>query len=581
MNITQKIILEEKYPFLSLLPLIEKTQHEQAMPASQGALLKLLDTCPKLTLIAGVDIDETSSSLESWLDKDSTRRLLFFEKRVSILSQLFQEQKYAPLLAHPQVFVYFLEEKINLLDAFLEQVRSYPADTLQMFLTPYYQAREDEHQLKIDLFRQASLITALFHEKAWYHHLCDNLFSNFLMLPKAFYADHLQGAFSSFPAIICGAGPSLQTQAQLLKQCQDRALILAGGSTLSALERLGVTPHLGFALDPNPEEFERLHGAFGNTYPLLFGARLEKRCSKKWKGSLGYMKTSSGGFLEQELQLRLELNQEPILKGLTEDALSVTTMALSAAVSMGCHPIYLVGVDLAYVDHKRYSSGVVSDQQNCEDPSDQVRGCIDEPMQVFNRAGDLVTTTVKWKMEQAAIETFALSHPDVLFVDCIEKGLGFPALKQGSLKELLACPIAKMQPRVAKAIASCDLCCKDPDTIFGFLHELRQTLGACGDLLNSFLELFFLQKNPEETALGTLHLMDLQSQQGYQWLLQPLEEHAEALFTTPLDKWRYYQELVKNYLGKLEQALQEIDVLASGHHDHLGHYKSLEVARDD
>ncbi len=76
------------------------------------------------------------------------------------------------------------------------------------------------------------------------------------------------------PAVICGAGPSLKASAPALKELERRALIFAGGSTLSALKSLGVIPHFGIALDPNPEEHDRLLPASPLEMPFLYTNRL-------------------------------------------------------------------------------------------------------------------------------------------------------------------------------------------------------------------------------------------------------------------------------------------------------------------
>lgn len=287
--------VEEKYPFASLLPLLaEKSPEPFASAYLKDVVAFLQSQAPKLGLIIGVDVTVDSAKLISFLEKDPSRKVVFLEKRPHQLHKLLQEKK--PWLLHPQLELRFVMEEKNLAEACLDEIVCYPADHVEFLLSSYYESFVDEKQLQVEVFRKASLVTAWFHEKAWYHFLCDNLFSNFRELTRAFDADSLQHVFFNTPAIICGAGPSLDACAKVLKQLENKALILAGGSTLSSLASLGITPHLGFALDPNPEEYDRLKLAYGQTYPLLFGARLEKRVLKQWKGPIGYMKTSSGGF---------------------------------------------------------------------------------------------------------------------------------------------------------------------------------------------------------------------------------------------------------------------------------------------
>ena len=545
--------LADKYPFFASLPWFEDEELVCYQKTYGVSLKKFLeDKNPKLALILGVDVAIDAEHLLFWLEQDKSRRVVFFEKRPKSLEQ-FLSQK-STYLMHPHLHIRFLQKLDDFVDALVQEVASYPADQLQILLSQTYKELLDEKTLQVEVLRKASLITSFFHEAAWYHLLCDNLFPNFKELSRAFYADCLHNSFLNKPAIICGAGPSLDTQAAILQQLQDKAFIIAGGSTLSALASLGVKAHLGFALDPNPEEYERLHKAYGNSYPLFFGGRLEKRVLKAWKGPIGYMKTSSGGFLEQRIQNLLGLDQEPLLKGLSEEALSVTTMALSAAVSLGCNPIYLAGIDLAFVDNKRYAAGVINELDNHS--FEHTTTCVNERVFCLSKDNKQVETTIKWIMEKDAIEAFAKDHPNICFFDCVKQGLGFPSLPSFCLEKLIELPNIYPQKLVMQALANAKPCCQDPDKLAEFFDEIKQSLQASLELVNTMLLFCSLNQHddsydPEQSAKGTLCLLDLEEQPCFNWLLQPLEPYTQALFAKPCERWRHYQELIMIYLGKI------------------------------
>lgn len=545
--------IEEKYPFLTILPLmVQKDSFINHKSSDICLSLFLKEKDPKLALIVGVDVFIDAEFLMQWLDKDQSRRIVFFEKRPEILQEFLCQEK--AFLLHPHVQIRFLGEAADLLEPLIEEIAHYPADQLQILLSEAYQELVDQENLKVELLRKASLITSWFHETAWYHHLCDNLFPNFNELSRAFDADSWQKAFANKPAIICGAGPSLEAQVHTLKKLQDKMFILAGGSTLSALAGFGVTPHLGFALDPNPEEYERLHQAYGSSYPLLFGARLEKRVLKAWQGPIGYMKTSSGGFLEQQLQHLLGLNEEPLLKGLSEEALSVTTMALSAAVSLGCNPIYLVGIDLAFCGNKRYASGVIEEKDN-HSTFEQKTTCISEKVFCLNRDNQQVQTSIKWIMEKDAIEAFAKNHPEISFFDCIEGGLGFACLPRQSLGKLVDLPNIYPSDFVKQALSGTKACCDNPEKLVEFFKQLKASLQATLEAVETMLFLCSSNKHtdqydPEKSGIGTLCLLDLEQQPCYKWLLQPLDPYTKALFKSPFEKWQHFKDLIALYLEK-------------------------------
>ena len=98
------------------------------------------------------------------------------------------------------------------------------------------------------------------------------------------------------PAVVCGAGPSLEE----LHMPENGALVLAGGSAIAALKT--IKPHLLFAIDPNEEEYRRLATHPHKEVPLVFGSRLERRVLAEHKGPRGYLVTGTGGYLESWLE---------------------------------------------------------------------------------------------------------------------------------------------------------------------------------------------------------------------------------------------------------------------------------------
>src|SRR5690606_30787893 len=128
-----------------------------------------------------------------------------------------------------------------------------PAETLVCF--------PQENVQLFEILREATLSYSLYQEDKYYHLLFRNLLKNFRYLSKSFQAESLKGCFQGIPAIICGAGPSLTQALPVLSECKEKALLIAGGSTITALSKNGILPHLSLAVDPNPEEYERLHPA--------------------------------------------------------------------------------------------------------------------------------------------------------------------------------------------------------------------------------------------------------------------------------------------------------------------------------
>jgi len=97
-----------------------------------------------------------------------------------------------------------------------------------------------------------------------------NFFKNFYRLPEMVFGGHVQGMFSKVPAIICGAGPSLDAHLESLKKMQDGTLILAAGHALQPLCSAGIFPHFGFAKGGDFKESFKLSLSGAFEVPFFF-----------------------------------------------------------------------------------------------------------------------------------------------------------------------------------------------------------------------------------------------------------------------------------------------------------------------
>ena len=99
---------------------------------------------------------------------------------------------------------------------------------------------------------------------------------------------------------------------------------------------------------------------------------------------------------------------------------------------MGCNPIFLNGIDLAYTNKKRYAEGVGADE---ELRLSEETAAADRIVRRKDKNGKTVYTAIRWVMESASISHFAKKHPETLFVNTGVGGLGFKGIDDLSLKE--------------------------------------------------------------------------------------------------------------------------------------------------
>ncbi|MGE0813475.1 MAG: 6-hydroxymethylpterin diphosphokinase MptE-like protein [Vicinamibacterales bacterium] len=144
------------------------------------------------------------------------------------------------------------------------------------------------------------------------------------------------------PAIVVGAGPSLDRSLALVRELAGRALVIAVDTALRPLLAAGVRPDLVVALDPSEVNARHLHapGDVAGVW-LVAEPSLHPSAFEAFRG-----RTFAFAVADHE--------PWPWLAGLGRDRGrlqawgSVLTTAFDLACVMGCAPIVFAGADLAY-----------------------------------------------------------------------------------------------------------------------------------------------------------------------------------------------------------------------------------------
>lgn len=434
----------ERYPELLFLlsytpcPELEPDLHSEDLAGEMERFRKKMQLeGVDILYIYGIGLGQHYSLLKGWLKEKRERRLIFLEDELGAVKAFLHSELAEALFYDPQVVIHFMtDSKQSHLE---ELITAYPCDRIEVVAIESYQRRKKRRfqQIKMQLLRLSAVSQAVMTEVLYTHKLLGNLLRNIKRWPGSFLAGNLKGKFRGIPAVICGAGPSLQKHYSLLKELEDRALVIAGGSTIAALSNHGVFPHLGLALDPNSEEFGRIKAASAYETPLIYATRVQPDIFNTCNGERGYLVSDTGGPCERYFEKALGIEGDPIGPELGSEAFSVTTLALALAVEMGCNPILLDGIDLAYTGNQRYAAGVLpsSDVQ-----VNEMRAQKKAPERLLKRKdihGHYVHTLVKWVMESDCIAAFAKAHPEVRFINVAEGGIGFSGISNVSLTECL------------------------------------------------------------------------------------------------------------------------------------------------
>lgn len=447
--------LENKYPQLQALSMF--MQFPEINFASNFASLKPLDA--RILYICG--LCRLDKQMKALLQENKELEIVFLCLQVEeVLS--FMQQKQDQGFDHERVHLVYKEEQQSF-DDFCEQTaRQFPYEKTA-FMNIRFEEK-DFSQLQSLLSRKLVLERSVHKELLHYKELCKNLFANVKRIQKSFDIGKGKDAFKHTPAIILGAGPSLQEKKEFLRSLEDDVLMFAGGSTITALDAMGISPHLGFLIDPNRDEYERVRHCYNHTLPVIYGNRVQKDIFRFFSADFGYIRSDTGGLFENYVDETLGVKDHGILKNLSEEALSVTSIALMTAIYLGCNPIYFAGVDLGYND-SRYSTEVLDSWQTKLHTSNQ----------------DTI-----WNMEKRVIEDVVDRHKHIQFYQISGKKavLNNVDLVDDSFLQRGKKGLSKQMNQLIKSSPFSI----DQKQVDGIFSEMKSSLGELITLIKDYLE---------------------------------------------------------------------------------------------
>ena len=388
----------------------------------------------ELLYVFGIGDGSAYLHLKEWLHQDPMRRVVFFEEDPAAVASLLEAG--TDLFADRQVDFELLEP-----DSIERFAQKYPVSRIEVVAIPSYPIARFRKQ-RLAILRKTSLASALFVDRLNGCRLFENFVQNVTQFQGGFYANGLHNSFQGMPAIICGAGPSLQSAIPMLKQLEGRAIIIAGGSAIAALTAAGIQPHFGVAVDPNFEEYHRFRNSFFFEGPLILSTRVCPAIFGTCNGPFGYVRSGTGGAAELWLEKELGLTDPLLTECMPEESMSVTTIALAFAAHIGCTTIVLSGMDLAYTGGKRYTPGVCHEKTNGQENNEK-KNAADRIVRRKSKTGKFVDSAIRWVMEAASIAQFAKKHPHIQWINATPGGLSIRGIQEQSLESVALVNMSK------------------------------------------------------------------------------------------------------------------------------------------
>lgn len=424
-----------------------------------------------LLIVFGVGLGLEWQALIPWLDSDPTKRVIFLEDDLAMLHHVLKQPLSQALLSHPRTHVFYFDEgEIGKRVYDIVGWNSF-GQKVQVVSTAYYQVTRPKacKKLEQNLTLKNEEITTPIDELLSFGRLqFRNFFKNISPIQRSRVASQLYQAFRGFPAIVVGAGPSLEKNLPLLYELQDSALIISGGTATNALLESGIHPHFGVAVDPNPTQYSRLKQIQPFMIPLVYQSRVLPEGIKQYAGEMLYLRGGHGQNVLEMFDHILGI-KGPIFNG----GYGVSNMNVELAHKLGCAPIMMVGYDFSYPEGKLYSSSVQEALTHNEQKSLKEKQV--GPIKAIGNTGHDVQTESKWIAEAAWILRYAENHPRMKLFNTSLEGLRIGSVPCVSLEELRKQYMTRtlcMRARVHRAIYQTQSVNFSFDAVFHGLEKL-------------------------------------------------------------------------------------------------------------
>ena len=266
----------------------------------------------------------------------------------------------------------------------------------------------------------------------------------------------LKDRFLGKPAVVVAAGPSLDKQLPLLREHQDRIVIIAIGQTVKALAAAGINPHFVHVLESRNVAHQLTDAGTQNElnvilapdcHPDLFDVSV-RNC---------FVSTTSNSPMGRWIEAA---RPNPCF---TLGGGTVAQGAVGLAQMMGANPILLIGQDLAFTDGRAYAKdsaygfvGIdIGDDGSCEFTNGRKKVALlgDKDLDTVRdrlptdliwvdgwNDGERVPT---WRAYAAFIEQYRdiggfLRAGDIRLINCTEGGARIPGIDHVPFAETLA-----------------------------------------------------------------------------------------------------------------------------------------------
>lgn len=339
------------------------------------------------------------------------RWLFIYEENEQSFLNSMEKYDFRELINHPNIqWISVGENQLNMLFylvcSYMQQEMAFVA--LRHYLDHHYEVlKELQDKFKeYNMVFQSNKSTQEFFQQRWIENSLYQI-DGMLSTPSI---ERFIDRFPDSTAIITGSGPSLQKDIEWLKKLKSHAIIIAAGSSVQALVKNGITPHLVVFMDGSEINNKVFKNPETLKAPLLFT-------------SSAYYEISNRKSDDKFFAVMRNDNMSQYYMGLTQDQLvisstpTVTGTAMQVAIRLGARKIVMMGQDLSFPNDQFYADGVVHFDSNTIETSVK-----NAPYEVLNVHGGHNRTNSSFLFMKNALEELIAAFPEVEFINSTRDG---------------------------------------------------------------------------------------------------------------------------------------------------------------
>jgi len=292
---------------------------------------------------------------QALMDAYPEKKLYIYEPEKDILLAAVEYADLRPVLQNRQVAIFAVGAESAVQRQLLVQILKSIKGKMAFVAMPAYRKKYGtlisefaETMQKTAVGYQVDINTITYFRKQWAQNVIRNMERN--LKSKSF--QQLKDSCAGIPAVIVGSGPSLGLEIEKLRIMKDRAVIITAGSSIQALLRHGLEPHLIVSMDAGWANRNVFVNIDVSQIPFLYIPMIHHMAIKSEDSP--YLMHAFFDIDHLTHYLMKLTETDPIFAS----SATVTGTAIQAAVHLGCKEIIFIGQDFSYPNNQYYTEGV-------------------------------------------------------------------------------------------------------------------------------------------------------------------------------------------------------------------------------